>query len=344
MYGHERGTEWGFSLWEFEVYGLDSELQPPRISVTSPLEGQLFDTGDEVLMKADMDQGTKEPQYVRFLVNGEPVEQIPEEPYESTWIAPEPGAYDISAVVSDPRFDIQAKPVRISVQEPPETVRYDVSVAGQTDGAEIMEDETAFDGTFTRTGSHGIITWDNIAVNVSDNYDIRISYRLESVDNAPFILRIPPFVNREMVLSNTAGEWSHHDILDLRLTSGENTVRLDADGTSVDVDHIAVRGEGQIATSGHADADIPMQFDLLQNYPNPFNPTTVLQFDLPVDEHVHLAIYDLLGRQIEVLADQRFPAGSHQLLFDASRLSSGLYIYRIDAGSFTQSRRMTFLK
>ena len=98
------------------------------------------------------------------------------------------------------------------------------------------------------------------------------------------------------------------------------------------------------AVSTEQDLNIPAEISLDQNYPNPFNPTTQIQFQLPESQHVQLAVYDMLGRQVALLADAPLAAGNHEVTFDASRLPSGTYIYRIVAGEFSQVRRMVLVK
>ena len=88
----------------------------------------------------------------------------------------------------------------------------------------------------------------------------------------------------------------------------------------------------------------PEGFALGQNYPNPFNPKTVVGSELPVASNVKLAIYDLLGREVAVLVNERRAAGSYQDSFDGSGLASGVYICRMTAGKFAQSRRMLLLR
>jgi hypothetical protein len=83
---------------------------------------------------------------------------------------------------------------------------------------------------------------------------------------------------------------------------------------------------------------------LLQNYPNPFNPTTVVRYQLPVASDVRLSVYDLLGREVAVLVNERKPAGLYSVDFAGNGLASGVYIYRIVAGNFVSTRKMILMK
>ncbi|TVR12625.1 MAG: T9SS C-terminal target domain-containing protein, partial [Balneolaceae bacterium] len=90
--------------------------------------------------------------------------------------------------------------------------------------------------------------------------------------------------------------------------------------------------------------DLPEEITLRQNFPNPFNPSTVISYDLPEQTHVTLQVYDIMGRYITTLVNDQVPAGQHQVTFDAADLSSGTYIYRLQAGSVIQSRSLTLIK
>jgi hypothetical protein len=92
------------------------------------------------------------------------------------------------------------------------------------------------------------------------------------------------------------------------------------------------------------DAAEPLGFALPQNYPNPFNPTTVISCQLPVAGHVRLAVYDLLGREVAVLVDERKEAGRYELKFDGSALSSGVYLLRMVAGRFIATQKMMLVR
>jgi hypothetical protein len=89
---------------------------------------------------------------------------------------------------------------------------------------------------------------------------------------------------------------------------------------------------------------VPTVFELQQNYPNPFNPSTVIRYGLPSAEQVSLKVYDMLGRQVATLVNARQAAGRYEATFNAAGLSSGIYIYRLQAGSFSQTSKMMLVK
>ncbi len=97
-------------------------------------------------------------------------------------------------------------------------------------------------------------------------------------------------------------------------------------------------------TNSELDESNPFSFSLTQNYPNPFNPSTVISFQLPVSSKAHLKVFDLLGREVAELVNEQLPSGNHEFNFDASALSSGIYIYRLEAGNQVQTRKMMLIK
>jgi hypothetical protein len=87
----------------------------------------------------------------------------------------------------------------------------------------------------------------------------------------------------------------------------------------------------------------PQSYELYQNYPNPFNPTTIISYELSKDSRVSLKIYDILGREVMMLADEQQTAGYYQKTFNARQLASGMYIYRLIATD-DQNNHHTFQK
>ena len=99
------------------------------------------------------------------------------------------------------------------------------------------------------------------------------------------------------------------------------------------------------------DKNIPARFSLEQNYPNPFNPTTTIRYSIPSSPlpfgkglGVRLEVYDILGREVATLVNQEQQPGNYEVTFDASKLSSGIYFYRLQAGNFIQTKKMILLK
>ena len=92
------------------------------------------------------------------------------------------------------------------------------------------------------------------------------------------------------------------------------------------------------------DNTVPTNFDLSQNYPNPFNPTTKIQFSLPQASNVKLRVYNVLGQQVAELINDFKAAGTYTVDWNAQNLSSGMYIYRLEAGANVVTKKMTLLK
>ena len=105
------------------------------------------------------------------------------------------------------------------------------------------------------------------------------------------------------------------------------------------------RGFSNSSTTGINDETLSIiDYKLNQNYPNPFNPTTTISFQLPVTSYVTLKVYDILGNEISSLVDETKSPGSYSISFDGSTLASGMYLYRLYAGNYSQVRKMVLLK
>jgi hypothetical protein len=88
----------------------------------------------------------------------------------------------------------------------------------------------------------------------------------------------------------------------------------------------------------------PSQFSLAQNYPNPFNPSTEIRFGLPVSSKVHITIYNVMGQQVTTLLNRDLKAGYHSITWNAADVPSGIYFYRLNAGNFTDMKKMVLIK
>ena len=93
-----------------------------------------------------------------------------------------------------------------------------------------------------------------------------------------------------------------------------------------------------------AAALLPIEYSLNQNYPNPFNPSTKITYSLPQDNFVSLKVYNILGNEVATLVNEQISAGSHEINFNASNLSSGVYYYTLRTGNFVNTKKFMLLK
>jgi hypothetical protein len=97
-------------------------------------------------------------------------------------------------------------------------------------------------------------------------------------------------------------------------------------------------------TAVEKEGSIPFRFELGQNYPNPFNPLTSIRYAVAGHQWVSLKVYDVLGKEVATLVNERKPAGVYRVTLDATHLSSGVYFYTLKVGSFARTKRMAFVK
>ena len=103
--------------------------------------------------------------------------------------------------------------------------------------------------------------------------------------------------------------------------------------------------DGKFSYSEILSVDLtPETYSLSQNYPNPFNPTTAISYRLSALSNVKLVVFDLLGREVTTLVNEKKEPGNYSVNFNASNLTSGVYFYKITAGSFTETKKMTLVK
>ncbi len=113
---------------------------------------------------------------------------------------------------------------------------------------------------------------------------------------------------------------------------------------SAHAEHAVVAGHVWLDVKRYPHPAQPTVYTLYGNFPNPFNPTTTIKFDVALPTQVELKVYNTLGQEVATLLDERLHAGSYSIPFDASNLTSGIYIYRLSANGFSESRKMVVLK
>ena len=103
-------------------------------------------------------------------------------------------------------------------------------------------------------------------------------------------------------------------------------------------------GNNYISGIDEANSGMIHSYHLYQNYPNPFNPSTRIDYQLPASALVIVKVFDILGKEIETLVDEHQNAGNHSVLFNASNLPSGVYLYKIKAGTYHDTKKLLLLK
>ncbi len=140
----------------------------------------------------------------------------------------------------------------------------------------------------------------------------------------------------------TTNEPHHYTFVDSAAQSDHPYYRLkqiDIDGAIHYSDGVRVNGLTHVKNQ-----EISTVFSLLQNYPNPFNPTTTIMFSVGTYGHASLRVYDVLGREVATLVDEVRDAGAYEAVFDASGFASGVYFYKLESGSFVQTKKMLILQ
>lgn len=110
------------------------------------------------------------------------------------------------------------------------------------------------------------------------------------------------------------------------------------------VDYVRVYEDAELVSIGDDGVEAPDGFSLRQNYPNPFNPTTQIEYNLPEAGEVRLEVFNMMGQQVAMLVNGTQSAGSHTVSFDGSELASGMYLYRLTAGTQVLTQKMTLVK
>ena len=124
----------------------------------------------------------------------------------------------------------------------------------------------------------------------------------------------------------------------------DDTIFVSSNDVLYPLKKVTLHGQSSITGVGESISEQPLKFELQQNYPNPFNPSTTIKYQIPTAGLVSLKVYDVLGNEVATLVNEDKGAGSYKVEYNASVLSSGIYFYRMHAGSFTQARKMILLK
>lgn len=137
-----------------------------------------------------------------------------------------------------------------------------------------------------------------------------------------------------------SGKWNYYRKTTIFFTDAD----VQSGNYSYRLKQVDFNGAYEYSNEIFVDVPAPLEFALGQNYSNPFNPTTTINFSLAEPTFIKLAIYNLLGEELEILKNENMNAGSYNVSFDATSLPSGMYLYKIETVQFSSVRKMMLMK
>ncbi|MEP7145414.1 MAG: T9SS type A sorting domain-containing protein [bacterium] len=215
-----------------------------------------------------------------------------------------------------------------AVTSPNNYLRFNYSHAYYLSGATLAKDSCIIE-----TSSNNGSTW-TVLIRMGASQTLSTGY-----NSSPIMSTV---ASQSLFTPIAANQWATKI---LSMPVGTNKVRFIAKsdfGNNLYIDNIT---SGTITGVGNTTLSlIPEKYELSQNYPNPFNPVTKINFSLPKQTQVTLKIYDILGKEVAILVNEVKPAGTYDVNFNASNISSGIYFYKIEAENFTDIKRMMLIK
>jgi Cellulase (glycosyl hydrolase family 5). len=266
--------------------------------------------------------------------------------YTFIWKNIPAGQYALKAVATNNRGHQGASNVvLLSFGMPPMTRLEAEAAAIKGSGITKKSDAAASKGSYLdmeTNDTSATVTFRFINVLAAGNYPIAFGYKLN--DGSPKSQYININGVRADTVEFTAASTTawYEKTLNVDLKQDTNTIQMQMFWGYMSLDYLAV--PTGVVTSVANTLLSPKNFSLSQNYPNPFNPSTTIRYSLPQSGQVKLIVYDVLGRQVATLIDEKQNAGVYDVSFNAARLTSGVYFYRLNIGTFIQTKKMLVLK
>lgn len=193
------------------------------------------------------------------------------------------------------------------------------------------------------SGSAGLS--DSIQVKAPKYYGGRLSVGIKDNTSESYLDSLRSRINAEVIWESlTSSRWEKWMVTGHSIDS-ISTAHQDDDRFSFINPYRPLQFDSmKVSTDVSFESKIPAGYSLEQNYPNPFNPKTTITYTLSEQQQVLIEVFDIMGHKVSTLIDKFQQPGTHHVTLDATNLSSGVYIYRISAGDFIQSRTMLLIK
>ena len=345
------------------------------VEITYPANGAQFESGDNITIAAEAGDSLGSVSKVEFYLGSTKLGESFNPPYEYTWEITEKGFQGLKALAYN-NLGVATPSERVYIvanaptsdqtpfngvpsvipgtiesedfDEGGENVSYHDTTPGNTGNSYRTDVDVDIEPCSKGGYNVGYIAdgeWLEYTVDVDATglYDINFSVA-SNLDGGAFHLELDGQDVTETITTPGTGGWGVYKIItttDVELTVGEHILRLYVEKFGFNINNM-IFTQNTVSITGNSEQAI--SFKLHNNYPNPFNPSTNIRFDIPKAENVTVKIYSVNGQEIATLVNRKLNAGQHNFEFNASKLPSGIYIYRIEAGSFIESKKMILLK
>ncbi len=327
---------------DIDVNGISGDW--PLVSITNPIDNSEFPDSADILIEAEAYDADGSVVLVEFFASDTlKIGERDTIPYSLTWMNVPNGSYILTAIATDDSGNQRiSNQVRIQVGAPQFVNMEAENAVIQGADISVMNNPLASNGAFVRMETNiGSITWTLSNIPEAGNYTIKFGYRLWADRPKSQFINVNGERAAELVFNGSLNLWLENPLA-VDLNAGSNTIQMELSWGWMDLDYLAV--PTGIATSINEIPEIPFSYSLFQNYPNPFNPETNIRYSILKTENVKLSVYDILGRRISVLIDEKQNPGIYTAPFKAYGLPSGVYFYRLETENFIQTKSMVLLK
>jgi hypothetical protein len=345
----------------------------PEVYLTSPTGNEAFKAPADITLTASAADVDGTITKVEFYDDTTKIAEVNAAPYTYTWKSVAGGEHSIIAVATDNSgISTATAPLVIKVVEPQapyegdaykipgriEMENYDKGDEGISyhdltpgnkfgfyrDGDVDIEQCTDTTGGYS-LGDFQVGEWVEYSLNITKaaKYDIELRTATQSTGAKISIIIGSKNIASNLAIPSTGGwqVWKSITLPGIQLAAGNTIMRITANGEYANLNYM------KFTPSSIDDVEeqkLPSEFSLAQNYPNPFNPVTTFEFNTAQQGHVTFKIFDILGNEVATLINNEMPAGKHNIEFNASSLSSGVYFYRLTAGTFQAEKKMILMK
>jgi Carbohydrate binding module (family 35)/Bacterial Ig domain/Secretion system C-terminal sorting domain/Cellulase (glycosyl hydrolase family 5) len=346
------------SMWDnhrsdVDVLGIGVDW--PTVTITSPLNNSVFPDTSQLTITVTVSDTLAIDSVEFFLADTIKIGGVSVPTHTSgdtsnfafTWKNIQAGIYSITAAATNSKGHQQiSSSVQITVGTPP-MIRLEAETATRTGpGMTVGTDPSASGGKYVDVAAGNDttskITWTLNSVPKDGNYPIMFGVKLKYQSPKTQFVNVNGAPADTVVFSGSTSAWTEIPAT-VNLVQGVNTIQMAMSWGWMYVDYLAVP-TGFVTTLVNNSSTMPAVYSLSQNYPNPFNPTTTIEFSLAKASNVKLTVYNVLGQKVATLVDGYMKSGSQSVVFDARLVSSGVYYYRLEAGSFTRTAKMMLVK